>query len=57
MEANKEVIRQFEEAINKQESDLLDDLMVPDLVRHCQATTDIQERSLEEFKALKEGFL
>ena len=57
MEANKEVIRQFEEVIKNQEFDLLDDLIVPDLVRHCQATTDVQMLSLEEFKALKEGFL
>lgn len=57
LEANKEVIRQFEEAINNQEFDLLDDLMMPDLVRHCQATPEVQVRSLEEFKALQEGFL
>lgn len=57
LEANKNVIRQFEEAINNQEFDLLDDLMASDIVRHCQATPDVQVRSLEEFKALQEGFL
>lgn len=57
LEANKDVIRQFEEAINNQEFDLLDDLMASDIVRHCQATPDVQVSSVEEFKGLQKGFL
>jgi steroid delta-isomerase-like uncharacterized protein len=57
LEANKEIVRQFTDALNNKDFDLLDDLALPDFVRHCQATPDIQVRSLDEFKELQKQFL
>ena len=39
------------EAVNERDFDALDDLIAPDVVRHCAATPDIEVRSLEQFKA------
>lgn len=44
------VIRMIE-AVNERDFDALDDLIAPDVLRHCAATRDIEVRSLEEFKA------
>ena len=57
LEANKDVIHRFTDALNNKDFDLLDDLMVPDFVRHSQATPDVQVRSLDEFKELQKQFL
>ena len=57
LEANKNLVRKFSDAINKKSFDLLDELVVQDFVRHCQATPEVQVRSLEEFKELQKGFL
>jgi steroid delta-isomerase-like uncharacterized protein len=57
LEANKDVVGRFTDALNNKDFDLLDDLMVPDFVRHCQATPDVQVRSLNEFKELQKQFL
>jgi steroid delta-isomerase-like uncharacterized protein len=43
------VIRMIE-AVNERDFDALDDLIAPDLVRHCAATPEIEVRSLEQFK-------
>lgn len=40
----------FAEAMNTRQLDLLDDLMAPDFVRHCQATPHLDIRSREQFK-------
>ncbi len=50
LEANKAVVERFVEVMNSQDFDLLDDLVAPDLVRHSQATPELNIRSLEEFK-------
>ena len=50
LEANKSVVVRFNEAINSQQLDLLDGLVARDLVRHSQATPELDIRSLEEFK-------
>ena len=57
LRANKDVVRHFSDALNNKDFDLLDDLMVPDFVRHSQATPDVQVRSLDEFKELQKQFL
>jgi len=47
---NKEIATQMINAINDRDYDLLDEIMAPDLVRHCQATPNLNIRSLNEFK-------
>ena len=50
LEANKDVVRQFGEAVNNYDYGALDEIMAADFVRHSQATSDVKVRSLEEFK-------
>ncbi len=47
---NKEIAAQMINAINDRDYDLLDEIMASDLVRHCQATPNLNIRSLNEFK-------
>ena len=49
-EENKVLVRRFEEAMNTRQLDLLDDLIAPNFVRHCQATPHLDIRSLEQYK-------
>jgi steroid delta-isomerase-like uncharacterized protein len=56
LEENKEVARRFIEAVNNGDYDALDELMMPDFVRHSQATSDIEIRSREEFKRFDEEY-
>jgi steroid delta-isomerase-like uncharacterized protein len=51
---NKSVAQRFSEAVNSRRLDLLDDLVAPDFVRHCQATPSVRVRSLEDFKRFLE---
>lgn len=39
------------QAINDRDLDALDALIAPDIVRHSQATPDVEVRSLDDFKA------
>jgi steroid delta-isomerase-like uncharacterized protein len=57
IEANKDLVRRFGEAINSANWDALDDVLTEDFKRHCQATPDVKVESLEEFKALQQSFL
>ncbi len=47
---NKAVVLRLGEALNGHRLDLLDDLVAPDFVRHCQATPAVKVQNLEEFK-------
>jgi steroid delta-isomerase-like uncharacterized protein len=49
-EQNKFLVRRFGEAMNTRQYQLLDELVAPDFPRHCQATPEINVRSLQEFK-------
>ena len=49
-EQNKAVIRRFFDAWNSREPDGFDDLIAPDVVRHCQATPGVEARSLDQIK-------
>lgn len=49
-EQNKALARRFGDAINRRQFDLLDDIVAPDFVRHCQATPQADVRSLAAFK-------
>jgi len=49
-ELNKSIVQRFGEAQNNHRLDLLDDIVAPGFVRHCQATPWVQIRSLEDFK-------
>ena len=50
VEKNKATVRRFIEAMNNREFAILDQLLAPNVVRHCQATPGIQVRSLDDFK-------
>ena len=50
-EANAGLARQMIDAINRRDLDALDELIAPDIVRHCAATPGVTVRSLEDFKA------
>jgi ketosteroid isomerase-like protein len=45
-EQNKAVIRRFFDAWNSRQPDTFDDLIAPNVVRHCEATPGIEARSL-----------
>ncbi len=47
---NKEIAARMINAINDRNYDLLDEVIAPDLVRHCQATPNLNISSLDEFK-------
>jgi steroid delta-isomerase-like uncharacterized protein len=47
---NKILVRRFEEAMNTRQLDALDEVVAPNFVRHCQATPNLDVRSLEQFK-------
>jgi predicted ester cyclase len=57
LEANKEVVRRFVEAQNEGNIDLIRELVAADVVRHCQATPDVQVRSREEFIVFYEEYM
>ena len=47
---NKEIATKMINAINNRNYDMLDEVIAPDIVRHCQATPNLNIRSLDEFK-------
>jgi steroid delta-isomerase-like uncharacterized protein len=47
---NKILVRRFEEAMNTRQLDALDEVVAPNFVRHCQATPNLDVRSLDQFK-------
>ena len=47
---NKEIAAQMINAINERNYDMLDEVIAPDIVRHCQATPNLNISSLAEFK-------
>jgi predicted ester cyclase len=48
---NKILVRRLEEVMNTRQLDALDELVAPTFTRHCQATPNLEVRSLEQFKA------
>lgn len=49
-EENKALARRLGEAIDARQLDLLDDIVAPNFIRHCQATPEVDVRSLQAFK-------
>ena len=49
-EQNKAVIRRFFDAWNSRQPDAFDDLIAPNVVRHCEATPGVEARSLDQVK-------
>ena len=49
-EEYKKLIRRFWEAMNTRQLDVLDELLAPNVIRHCQATPELNVRSCEDFK-------
>jgi predicted ester cyclase len=47
---NKEIAGQMINAINERNYDMLDEVIAPEIVRHCQATPNLNIRSLTDFK-------
>lgn len=50
-ETNRQVVRRFVAAINRRDFDALDEVVAPDVVRHCPATPGVSVANREEFKA------
>ena len=50
IEQNKALVERFVSALNAHRLDLLDELLTPNFVRHCQATPGVEVRNLDEFK-------
>jgi len=46
----KELMRRFESAMNARRLDLLDDLIAPDVVRHCEATPGLEVTNIDQLK-------
>jgi steroid delta-isomerase-like uncharacterized protein len=57
LEANKDLVRRFTQALNTANWDALDELVTEDFSRHSQATAGPQVNSREEFIQLQESFL
>jgi steroid delta-isomerase-like uncharacterized protein len=57
LEANKDLVRRFTEALNAADWDALDELVTEDFTRHSEATAGPQANSREEFIQLQESFL
>ena len=49
-EQNKAVIQRFIDAWNSRQPDAFDDLIAPNVVRHCEATPGVEARSLDQVK-------
>jgi steroid delta-isomerase-like uncharacterized protein len=49
-EQNKAVIRRFLDGWNSRQPEAFDELIAPDVVRHCQATPGVDVRSLDQLK-------
>jgi predicted ester cyclase len=49
-DVNKEIALKMINAINDRNYEMLDEVIAADIVRHCQATPDLNIRSLDEFK-------
>jgi predicted ester cyclase len=47
---SKILVRRLEEAMNSRQLDALDEVVAPNFVRHCQATPNLDVRSLAQFK-------
>jgi steroid delta-isomerase-like uncharacterized protein len=57
LDKNKDIARQMVEAVNNRDYEIMDELFVPDFIRHCQATPDLNIQSLEEMKEFLKGDL
>ena len=49
-EQNKAIIRHFFGAWNSRQPEAFDDLITPNVVRHCEATPGVAARSLQQVK-------
>ena len=49
-EQNKAVIRRFMDAWNSRQPEAFDELIAPNVVRHCQTTPGVNVRSLDQLK-------
>jgi hypothetical protein len=47
---NKDIIRRFFDAWNSRQPDAFDDLIAPNVIRHCEATPGMEARSLDQVK-------
>jgi predicted ester cyclase len=50
VEQSRTLVQRFGEAMNARRLDLLDDIVAPDFVRHCQATPQVDVKNLASFK-------
>lgn len=57
LDENKDIARQMVDAVNNRDYEIMDELFVPNFIRHCQATPDLNIQSLEEMKEFLKGDL
>ena len=50
LDENKDIARQMVDAVNNRNYEIMDELFVPNFVRHCQATPNLNIQSLEKMK-------
>jgi steroid delta-isomerase-like uncharacterized protein len=50
-EDTKDLMRRFESAMNTRQLDQLDELIAPDVVRHCEATPGLEVNNIDQLKA------
>ena len=50
IEQNKATVQRFWEAMNSRQLEALDEIIAPDVVRHCEATPGVEVRSLDQLK-------
>jgi predicted ester cyclase len=46
----KELVRRFESAMNTRQLDLLDEIISPNVVRHCEATPGLEVSNIDQLK-------
>ena len=57
LESNKQIVGRLLESINTRDFDILNEIVASDFVRHCQATPDVQVKSLDDLKQFLQGDL
>jgi steroid delta-isomerase-like uncharacterized protein len=57
LEANKDLVRQFTEAVNAADWDALEEIVTDDFTRHSEATAGPPAKSRDEFIQLQKSFL
>jgi len=55
LETNKELVRRFTAAANRNDAAALDEILAPGFIRHSQSTPEVDVRSVEDFKQFNDA--